>query len=267
MIRRIFVGVAGAAALALAPQPLAAQTEVEAAEMEQAMALLGGMFPVEPLTAEQQARLPQAQRIIDRMIPEGTLGEMMGSTYDALLGPLTAAFDAPALEAVANGTGFDASDLALEAAQAEELAQLFDPAYAERQKREKALFPAMMTDLMNVMEPTMRKAMSELYAINFTQTELNDIEAFFQTASGTSFARKSFTMSSDPRIVGATMETMPQLMETFAGMDRKFAEASADLPARRRFADLSPAEQVRVADALGYSIEEILALDETGGEE
>ena len=116
MIRRIFVGVAGAAALALAPQPLAAQTEAEAAEMEQAMALLGGIFPVEPLTAEQQVRLPQAQRIIDRMIPEGTLGEMMGSTYDALLGPLTTAFEAPALEAVANGTGFATRDLVLDPA-------------------------------------------------------------------------------------------------------------------------------------------------------
>lgn len=267
MIRRIFIGVAGAVTLALAPQPLAAQTEAETAEMEQAMAMLGGMFPVEPLTVEQEARLPQATRIITQMIPEGSLGEMMGSTYDALLGPLTAAFEAPALEALAQGTGLTSSEIALDPAQAEELARLFDPAYAERQKREMALFPAMMTELMNVMEPTMRKAMSELYAINFTQAELDDIEAFFQTPSGTSFARKSFTMSSDPRIVGATMETMPQLMETFAGMDQKFAQATADLPARRIFAELSAAEQAKVAGALGYSVEDIMAMQNSEASE
>ncbi len=42
----------------------------------------------------------------------------------------------------------------------------------------------------------------------FDGTELNDIEAFFLTPSGSSFARdKSFAMSSDPRIIGASMDS------------------------------------------------------------
>lgn len=259
MIRRCFTGIAGALALALAPHPLAAQNEAGAGEIDQTMAMLGAMFPAEPLTAEQQARLPQAQRIITRMIPEGTLGEMMGGMFDKLFGPIMSVAGGPAISTVTQATGITADSLSLTAEQAEELAGLFDPAFAERHAREMALMPAFMRDMMTVMEPGMRKAMAELYAIHFTQAELDDIEAFFQTDSGTAYARKSFTMSSDPRIIAATMETLPQLMGSFAGLEQQIAEAGAGLPAKRGFDALSKAEQERVAALTGYSIAEIRA--------
>lgn len=257
MIRRVVISLTSLAALALAPQPLAAQTAQEAAEVDHTMAMLGTMFPAEPLTTEQQDRLPQSQRIINRMIPEGTLGEMMGGMFDTMFGPMTAMAGAPAVGAVAEGTGFEVGALQLTTQQIEELAGLFDPAYAERHARELAIIPAAMRDMLTVMEPTMRKAMSELYAIHFSQTELDDIEAFFQTDSGTAYARKSFAMSSDPRIINVTMESLPQMMGTFAGMEQKIAAASADLPAKRGFDALSKDEQARVAAITGFSIAEI----------
>lgn len=227
------------------------------AEMDQAMAMLGAMFPVEPLTAEQEARLPQATRIIARMIPDGTMGEMMGSMFDKMLGPIMAATDAPAAATVQKGIGVSPAMIGLSDEQTAEIAALLDPAYAERHSRELAIMPALMRDMMTVMEPTMRKAMSELYSIHFSQKELDDIEAFFQTETGTAYARKSFAMSSDPRVLGATMESLPQLMGTFADMEQKMAAASADLPPKRSFEDLSRAEQSQVAKLTGYSVAEI----------
>ncbi len=273
MIRRIFAGLAGMAALSLVPQPIAAQAGADShsatghsasahsesgdAAMDQTMAMLGKMFPAEPLTPEQEARLPQAQRIINRMIPDGTLGEMMGGMMDQLLGPMMDAAGGPAIAAVTKGTGLQADTLGLSPEQTEELAALFDPAYAERHKRETALMPAFMRDMMAKMEPSMRKAMSELYAVHFSQTELDDIEAFFKTDSGTAYARKSFTMSSDPRIVAASMEALPEMMGAIAGLEEKMAAASAGLPVKRDFNALSKAEQARVAALTGYSIAEI----------
>ena len=213
---------------------------------------------------EQEARLPQAQRIITLMIPEGTMSEMMGAMTDRLLGPIMAAAQAPALDTVGKALGVEGSQLSLTPEQAAELAALFDPPYLERHEREKALFPGLMRDMMTVMEPSMRKAMSELYAINFSQGELDGIEAFFRTDVGTAYARKSFAMSSDPRIIGATMEAMPQMMGAFADMERKMAEATADLPARRSFADLPAAEQRKVARLTGLSVEEIKAMQGSG---
>ncbi|WP_086738535.1 DUF2059 domain-containing protein [Erythrobacter colymbi] len=238
--------------------------------MDQAMAALGAMFKVEPLTAEQEARLPQAQRVINRMIPEGTLGEMMGGMFDKLLGPMLDATEAPADETIRKGVGIGPAALDLTEAQAAELAALFDPAYAERHKRERALMPALMRDMMTAMEPTMRKAMSELYAIHFSQKELDDVEAFFLTDSGAAYARKSFTMSSDPRIVSATMESLPQLMASFASMEEKMKAATADLPPKRSFAELSKAEKAKVSKLTGYTaadIEGMLAENADGARE
>lgn len=272
MIRRIFIPAASLAALALAPQPLAAQdmaedtaaaepaTEGEGDPMAQAMGMLGAMFPVEPLTADQQGRLPQASRIITRMIPEGTLGEMMGGMFDKLFGPMAALGGAPASAVVQKGIGLSPVDAGLTEEQTAAIAALLDPAYEERHAREMAVMPTMMREMMTVMEPTMRKAMAELYAINFSQKELDDIEAFFQTDSGTAYARKSFTMSSDPRILAASMESLPQMMGAIGDMEKKIAAASADLPAKRSFADLSTADKAKIATLSGYSVEQIEGL-------
>lgn len=284
MIRRILVPAASLAALALAPQPLAAQDtsdntaaaepaaegEGEGDPMAQAMGMLGAMFPVEPLTAEQQGRLPQASRIITRMIPEGTLGEMMGGMFDKLIGPMAAIGGAPAASVVQKGIGVSPVEAGLDDQQTAQIAALLDPAYEERHAREMAVMPTMMREMMTVMEPTMRKAMAELYAINFSQKELDDIEAFFQTDSGTAYARKSFTMSSDPRILAASMESLPQMMGAIGEMEKKIAAASADLPAKRSFADLSQADKAKIATLAGYSVEQIeglLAESESASEE
>ena len=263
--RRIFAATTALAALALTAPPLAAQdapTEAEqseAEEMQQAMAMLSGMFPAEPLTPEQETRLPQAQRIIAALIPEGTLAEMMGGMFDKMMGPMMNMAGPSSIGTVTQATGLSTFELELTTEQSDELAQLFDPAWAERQKREMALMPSLMADMMNLMEPGMRKAMAELYAINFNQTELDGIEAFFKTETGATYARKSFTMASDPRILSASMEAMPQIMGSLAGMEQQMAEASADLPAKRSFADLSAKEKARVAELTGLSVEDIEA--------
>ncbi|WP_066527441.1 DUF2059 domain-containing protein [Erythrobacter sp. CCH5-A1] len=266
MIRTAFAAAASLAALALAPQPVAArnaqddvaaQPAGEGDPMQAAMDQLGAMFPVEPLTPEQQARLPQATRIITRMIPEGTLGEMMGGMFDRLLGPMLSATDAPAYPVVEKGLGISLAVINLTEEQAAEIAVLLDPAYAERHTREVAVMPVVMRDMMTLMEPPMRKAMSELYAVHFSQKELDDIETFFQTESGAAYARKSFAMSSDPRIVAASMEAMPQIMGAFAEMEKKMAAASADLPPKRSFAELSASEKARIAKLTGYTVKEI----------
>lgn len=256
-MKRIILAATSALALGFSA-PLAAQeTEPAPDEMEAVMAQLAGMFPAEPLTAEEEARLPQATRIVALMIPEGSLAEMMGSMFDEMIGPIMAIEGGISSSTVAKGIGVESYMLGLTPDQSAEAAAIFDPAWAERRERETAIFPEIMANIMTVMEPSMRKAMSELYAINFTETELNDIESFFSTESGASFARKSFTMSSDPRILSATMESMPAIMGSFADMEAQMEEASADLPAVRSFAELSAEEQAEVARITGYSPDEI----------
>ncbi|MCK0127033.1 DUF2059 domain-containing protein [Erythrobacter sp. F6033] len=255
-------------AFALTPSPALAQDEDEQVEMAegdetgadelgQAMAMLSGLFPVEPLTADQEARLPLAQNIIAKMIPEGTLGEMMEGMMGDMLGPIMEMGPKASTTTVADRIGVTAFELEMDDEQAAEIASIFDPAWKERSDRQAAIMPEMMREMMTAMEPGMRKAMSELYAINFSATELTEIDAFFSTETGANFARKSFTMASDPRVMSASMEALPQMMGQFANLEARMVEVAADLPEQRNFADLSDAEKARIAEATGFTVDEI----------
>ena len=92
-----------------------------------------------------------------------------------------------------------------------------------------------------------------------TDRELDDIDAFFSTESGLSYARKSFAMSSDPRIIAASMESLPTIMGSLGEFETDLAAAAADLPEPRTFAELSAEERARLAELLGWSVEELEA--------
>lgn len=269
IMRSLTTAAAGLALLltspALAAQDAAPTAPSEADQLAAMTDMFSGMFTAEPLTAEQEARLPAAEQLIAKVIPEGTMAEMMDKVYNGVMGPMMAAAPDGATTTLARQIGLPPYALDLGEDQAAELASLFDPAWAERQQREMAIIPAMMKDVMTLMEPGMRKAMAELYAIRFSDSDLSEIDAFFSTATGTKYARESFLMASDPRIMGASMEAMPALMGMMGDMEARMAESVADLPAVRSFADLSSEERARVAEMTGYSVKDIeanLNLDE-----
>jgi hypothetical protein len=268
-MKSMFLAAGAILALLNGPAALAAQDEaVEGSAMDvgapaDPMAGMGemfaGLFTKEPLTPEQEARLPAAEALIGKVIPAGTMGEMMDKLMNGVLGPMMSVAPDAAITTLAKQTGIETYALTIDEEQAGILASLFDPAWKERQQREAAMVPEMMREVMGLMEPGMRKAMSELYAIRFSSAELAEIDSFFSTGTGSKYARESFLMASDPRIMASTMEAMPALMGMIGNIEARMAERMADLPPVRTFADLTPAERAQVAEATGYSVEEIEA--------
>jgi len=271
MIRRTLTSSLTALAL-LSAAPVLAQEEGETVEfaedggeasddemMGEMLGALGEMFAVEPLTDDQNARLPLASSIVDKMIPAGSMADMMDNMLGGTLGSLMQmAGEQSAKNKLAEQLGLTAFELAdLSDEDAGEMLSLFDPKWKERQQRESELMPQVMGELMSVMEPPMKKAMSELYAINFSEGELGEIDTFFSTETGANFARKSFTMAADPRIIGASMEALPEMMGAFANLEQSMAEATADLGTPRTFDQLSGDEKAFVSEAIGMSAEDI----------
>lgn len=252
MIRKSIIALG--AGLALFTQPLVAQEEDSA---DEAFAAFAQIFATEPLTAEQEARLPLARTIVGKMVPEGTLGEMMGGMFDGIFEPIMEMATSNPKGDVAKMLGVESHELDVTEEQAIELATILDPVWKERNSLMASTMPELMKEMMQVMEPPMRTALAEAYAVHFTNTELADIDAFFSTESGLSFARKSFTMSSDPRIIGATMKAMPAMMESFGDLEARMEEATAQLAAKRGFADLSEAERARISEITGASVDQI----------
>ena len=247
---------AASAPLALAfATPAMAQDAEES--QEEVFAMMAQMFPVEPLTPEEESRLPISQEIIDKMIPPGTLGEMMGSMFEGMMGPIMEIAAQANAGDIAKSLGVSSYELDMNDKQLAEVAQILDPVRDQRSEAVSGVMPALMARVIEAMEPGMRKAMSEAYAITFTAQELQDIDGFFSTESGLSFARKSFTLSSDPRIIGASMEAMPAMMEVFADMESEMEAATADLPPERSYNDLSSGELARISELTGLSLAEI----------
>lgn len=253
-------------ALMLTAHPALAQDETANTEdngsvetMEQGFAGLGELFKAEPLTAEQEARLPLARTIVAKIVPEGAMRDMIDGMMGGMFGEImkAGAEPQPAANFVASQLGISAGELELDEAQLSELADMFDPARDIRKAKEAEIFPAMMGEMMSSMEPVVRKSMAELYAIHFSQAELTDIDAFFSTPSGANYARKSFSMASDPRIAAGTMEALPDMMQQFATMEQKMALATADLPAKRSFSELSENERARIATLTGYAVDDL----------
>ncbi|MFC3096672.1 DUF2059 domain-containing protein [Alteraurantiacibacter palmitatis] len=221
---------------------------------------LGGLmqaFTPEPLTPEQEARLPLAAAVVAQLFPEGSMGQMMSSLADTILTPLQDMAPSGAAQYVARRLGMESWDLDLDEAQAERAASLLDPAWRIRSEREMQILPQMMQRVVERMEAPVRRAMTEMYAIRFSVTELTDIAAFFATPSGAAFARQSQEMSSDPRMASASMAAIPAMMGSLTAMEAEIAAATADLPAERRYFDLPEADRKRLAQMVGLSREEL----------
>lgn len=246
-----------AAALALVCVPAAAQDATqdgEAAEMTEAMNAFSQMFEIEPLTPEQEARLPVARRLVEALMPEGSMRDMMAGALDGMFSPLTQ-MEADPAGALENALGYMVDTSEMDEADVIAALDIVDPAWRERQAAELAAAEGMMTRIGEVMEPIVRDVMAELYAIYFTQEQLEDIETFFGTETGAVFARESWSMSSDPRMMARVMgnEAMWATILDFESMGTLMEQA----PQSRSYEDLRSEERARVMELTGISDEQL----------
>lgn len=253
------------APIVLIGQPLQAEDE-KAEQGAEALAVLTEAFHVEPLAPEARARLPLATEIIEQILPDGAMNELVGSMFDRILGPVAkiAELSGPKL---ADYVGYSESDLGLTDEQVAEVAAIVDPAWQVRQRRTLEFTQGAMIDAMAAMEPAMKRGMAEAYAEEFTQAELAGIKAFFSTEVGTSYARKSSRLSSNPRILSAAMSEVPRMIDGFAAMAEGLKEAQADLPAAKTFDTLHVSERARVRELTGLADEELRLGMETAAEQ
>lgn len=247
-----------AAPLVLVGQPAAADENkaARADKQSEAIAMIAQMFPAEPLTPEQQARLPLASSLIERIMPDGTMDEMMGSMFDGMLGPIMDMAD-QAGPSLSTFIGYDETELELGDEAVAEIAAIIDPQWRERQRRTMDMTKIMMSQLMTAMEPAMKRGMAEAYAANFSSAELEGIAAFFSTDIGATFARKSYQLSSDPRIMHAAMSELPKMFATFEEMGKKMKAEMADLPEKKGYDALDASERQRILSLTGISEEDL----------
>jgi hypothetical protein len=264
-MKRILLSAASGIALVLSGTPAFAQEgagQPEGEQLAQVSEMFAGLFTSEPLTPEQEARLPAAMALIDVMLPEGfyaaMMGEMMGTMLDPMMAMMSGATGADLMLAGRLNVDPQVKE-ALSDEQKVELATLLDPAFAQRGP----LMQGMMNDIMLqaavAIEPGFREGMAKAYAVRFDSAQIDDIAAFFATPTGAVYARENIKLMADPQVMSASMQAMPAMMEQFGGLASELEAAMAQLPAERGVGDLSQQERTRAAQLLGVDAD---ALDE-----
>lgn len=215
------------------------------------LAMMSGLFQAEPLTAEQEARLPAATAIVATMMPEGFYGELMRDMMEKTMRPMMAMFSEPDFLLASRLTLDEAAIAELGDAEKKELLTMLDPAWDQRADTMVNAIVANMGGAYAAVEPPVRAGLAKAYAVRFDEAQLADISSFFATPTGSEFARQSMALFADPQVMGATMEAMPEMIGSFTEMETSMEAALESLPAERDYADLSAAQRARMANLLG----------------
>lgn len=246
-----------AAAALVCAVPAAAQEDPEHSEsamspgdLDEFAGMMAGLFQTEPLTEEQNARLPAAQAVIGEMMPDGFYGEMMAGMMDKMLRPMLTMFSQPEFVLGARLTVDAEAIEALEEAEQAELTAMLDPAYQARGDAMVAVLTSRMGGMFTAMEGPMREGLSKAYAVRFDDAQLADIAAFFATPTGGEYARESMALFADPQVMQASMQALPAMMSGFGDIESAMREAMAALPAERGYGDLTEAQCERMAELL-----------------
>lgn len=256
--RRILAATAGLAALTLAPQPLAAQdaAAVNAEQMDALAQTMAGMFQAEPLTPEQEARLPAATALVAMMMPDGFYAEMMGEMMDGMFGPMTSMFSGETGASLLLQSRLAVAPETFEGLTVDEkveLATLIDPGFDQRGAVMGEMMRGVMAEASVVIEPLFREGLSKAYAARFDAAQLGDIAAFFATPTGRVYAGESMKLMADPQVMGASMQALPAMMGSMGDMIAEVEARMAALPPEKAWGELTADEQARIAALLGMS--------------
>ena len=253
-MRRIAL-LAGIVGLALA-QPASAQDS--APDFSNLAASMGEVFKAEPLTPEQQARVPQAERVVAQLFPPGTYRKMMDQMMGPVIDGIMSQVGQVPLADIARISGVDEAALAgMGEASLNEIAAILDPAFEERNRISGQVSLDMMTRLMERIEPSYRAGLARAFATRFSDSELAELQLFFGTPVGSRYAAESMLIYADPQVMAAMNELMPAMFEMMPGMIEEMQAKTAHLPPARNPSELSDEELTRLEQLLGLTEEEL----------
>lgn len=276
-MKRTLIAATAGLSLALANAPASAQqsSQPDSEQLEEMGEMFAGLFTTEPLTAEQEARLPAATALIEVMMPKGFYAEMMSEMMTSTMGPMLGMLSGAQGAEIVLGSRLNVDPevtAALSDEEKAELARLLDPSFEQRGTVVQDIIQDMMVEAAVLIEPGFKEGMAKAYAIRFDDAQLSDIGAFFETPTGSVYARENMRLMADPQVMSASMQAMPAMMQQLGDLGAKMEAAMAALPPQRDVTDLDADQRARMAELLGVdaaSLDNVVVpppADDTQGE-
>ena len=258
-----FLALSSAAIIALAhPQAAVADDHTPPPSEQQASealsSALANMFVADPLSSEQEERLPEAMKVVDSVFPAGTYRTMMDDSVKPMMGSMMGAADQLPMSMMGQMLGLSSEEVtAMGDATIGDIMEIMDPAYDQRINLSSQLSIDLMDAVVDQIEPPLRAGLTRAYAVKFTSDQLAEMNAFFATETGSYYASQSFLIFTDPQVMAAMSDMMPVMMEQIPELTRKLEADMAALPAPRMYEDLSETEKGQLAELLGMSEAEL----------
>ena len=221
------------------PAPAVSQKSVEPAAKNKSsgfddigkfMAMFDKIFPPQP--DPDPVRLNAARGVALKMWPDGTFGSLI-EAYATTMANTVLDMKPAELNAMFNDKK-DAKAKPVAAADANltlrEQMRRDDPHFDKRVEVITTALKAEFARLSPVIEPPLREGLSRAMARRFTQPQLADLNAFYQSPTGQVYARESLKMWFDADVMRASMNSMPALMMQLPGAMQRVDAAMKTLP-------------------------------------
>ena len=180
-----------------------------------------------PLPPIDPTRLAAATPVIDQIWPLGTYGRMMRGVMDQVVqGTMANMYRMKPSDFLPDKSAKpDAAEKTMgETMRAE------DPYFQQRMDRSMKVMGEEMAKLMTEVEPEVRVGLAKAYARRFTVAELQDLQRFFATPTGRTYATESMMLMMSPDVMDTMQAFVPKMMQAMPAMMAKVEAATKDLP-------------------------------------
>ncbi|RYE03126.1 MAG: DUF2059 domain-containing protein [Sphingomonadales bacterium] len=168
------------------------------------------------------AREAAAQRVVVKLIPPGTYRRVMRDMFPSMMDAL--------FNSMGGLTGADFGKPEKDGKTFAQAMAESDPAFRERMSIMTRIMGEEMGPVMDAIEPGVRAALSRAFARRFTLAQLNDLEGFFATPTGTAFGREFMAAFMDPEMMQEMGAMMPEMMKIMPKLMQRFEAETAHLP-------------------------------------
>lgn len=202
--------------------------------------------PVDP------ARTAAAKAVVDKVFPPGTYRRMMEGTMTKMMSSMTDQMLNIPMADLARIGGLSEEKLrAMKPGTLRQVMKIVDPSFDQRMHATMdAMMPAMV-DLMETMEPDVRAGVMDAYANHFTTAQLTELDRFFSTPTGSSYAGESMLIMTDPAVIDRMGQMMPKMMAAMPEFMKKVKAATASIPPAPKAGALTAKQKADLAALLG----------------
>ncbi len=252
----VVIDVSEAASLETSAEPATSAPQGMEASM---MALIAKIFAGDDkLPPIAPAQLTKAEKAVTKLLPDGTLAKMIGGMIQRIALPIIDMTSDMSNYKIMEKTGiYDGTVEKLDEKSRAEIAALLDPTRKQRGQMFLDAAMPLLNKAIGVMEVPMRNGLARAYARKFSVDQLNQLNAFFATPTGSFYATESYALQADPEIMKAVFQSFPLMIEQMKGSSKEMDIAVAKLPKERSLADLNDTEMAKLASLLGVSVDKL----------